>query len=134
MCQRPLPELLARFFAFYAESFAWGSEVVSIRTGRWRGDGFGLLSKRRLWTADPEYAHLPGKHVSRLHVEDPFLPRNLNCVLNPENEDGDETVCASFYCVEEFFKQRMQEAYLVLQQSGVPQAFLQAGTRLFTVG
>lgn len=35
MCQRPLPELLARFFAFYAESFAWGSEVVSIRTGRW---------------------------------------------------------------------------------------------------
>lgn len=33
-CERPLSELLSRFFVFYAETFAWGSEVVSIRTGR----------------------------------------------------------------------------------------------------
>lgn len=36
---------------------------------------------------DPEYAALPGRQASRIHVEDPFLPRNLNCVLWPENED-----------------------------------------------
>ncbi|CAK9110943.1 UTP:RNA uridylyltransferase 1, partial [Durusdinium trenchii] len=74
MGRRPLYELLPRFFTFYAESFAWGSEVVSIRTGR------------RLMVLDPEYAALPGRQASRIHVEDPFLPRNLNCVLWPENE------------------------------------------------
>ena len=51
--------------------------------GRLRPDRF----PRRLSTMDVEYASLPGRQVSRLHVEDPFLPRNLNCVLSPENED-----------------------------------------------
>ena len=99
-CERPLSELLSRFFVFYAETFAWGSEVVSIRTGR------------RMSASDADYSTLPGRQANRLHVEDPFLPRNLNCVLSPENE--------------EFLKQRLEHAAMTIQQQGVPEAFLQA--------
>lgn len=100
ICQRPLVQLLTLFFHFYANKFAWGSEVVSIRTGR------------RMNAADPEYANLPGRQVHRLHVEDPFISRNLNCVLSPENE--------------EFLKSCLLDAYVTIQQSEVPKAFLQA--------
>ena len=44
-------------------------------------------SPRRLSASDAEYSTLPGRQANRLHVEDPFLPRNLNCVLSPENEE-----------------------------------------------
>lgn len=100
ICQRPLVQLLTLFFHFYANKFAWGSEVVSIRTGR------------RMNAADPEYAKLAGRQVHRLHVEDPFISRNLNCVLSPENE--------------EFLKSRLLNAYVKIQQNEVPKAFLQA--------
>ena len=42
---------------------------------------------RQLNAADAEYNLLPGRQVHRLHVEDPFIARNLNCVLSPENEE-----------------------------------------------
>lgn len=100
ICPRPLVQLLTLFFHFYANKFAWGSEVVSIRTGR------------RMNAADVEYANLPGRQVHRLHVEDPFISRNLNCVLSPENE--------------EFLKSRLLDACVTIQQQGVPKAFLQA--------
>ena len=31
--------------------------------------------------------NLPGRQAQRLHVEDPFLPRNLNCVLSTDKEE-----------------------------------------------
>ena len=48
---------------------------------------------RRMNAADPEYANLPGRQVHRLHVEDPFISRNLNCVLSPENEEMGQIWC-----------------------------------------
>ena len=50
-------------------------QVVSIRVGR------------RKLGSDPDFLNLPGRQAQRLHVEDPFLPRNLNCVLSTDKEE-----------------------------------------------
>ncbi|CAK0876113.1 unnamed protein product [Prorocentrum cordatum] len=69
-CSLPCVELLRRFFSFYHCGFRRGGEVVSVRLGRRRN------------AAWPQLARLRGRHVPRLHIEDPFiLERNLNCVL-----------------------------------------------------
>lgn len=92
--------------------------------------------------SDADYSTLPGRQANRLHVEDPFLPRNLNCVLSPENEEGCGRIpffaCESWdfqrlemprkfddLCAEEFLKQRLEHAAMTIQQQGVPEAFLQ---------
>eukprot|EP00440_Ansanella_granifera_P011671 gb/GFBE01012675.1/.p1 GENE.gb/GFBE01012675.1/~~gb/GFBE01012675.1/.p1 ORF type:complete len:573 (+),score=103.84 gb/GFBE01012675.1/:1-1719(+) len=99
-CHVPLSILLGRFFQFYASIFHWGSEVVSVRSGT------------RLAAHDLSFSSLPGITAQRLHIEDPFLPRNLNCVLSPENE---MMLTAKFL-----------EASALMQGGGVPEAFLQA--------
>jgi len=67
--------LLCRFFHFFVVEFQWGTEVVSVRLGQ------------RVHRTEPEFAALPGRWASRLHVEDPFfLNRNLNRVLGVDQE------------------------------------------------
>lgn len=74
-CDMSLAQLLARFICFYAEQFAWGDEVVSVRLGQ----------RVRPW--DPEFASLPYRTQPRIHIEDPFdLRRNLHCVLGAREE------------------------------------------------
>jgi hypothetical protein len=76
-CPIPLPTLLCRFFHFYASTFVWGQEVISVRVGH------------RLNINHECYQKLRGRYgaSSSLHIEDPFLlHRNLNCVLKPEQE------------------------------------------------
>lgn len=76
VCKVPLAILLSRFFQFFATDFQWGVEVASVRLGR------------RTPALDPEFASLRGRHLPRLHVEDPFLTgRNLNCVLGTAQEE-----------------------------------------------
>ena len=75
-CPTQLPELLFRFFTFYTQTFVWGTEVVSVRLGH------------RKMSSDPDFVSLPRREVPRLHVEDPFLPRNLNCVLGTDKEES----------------------------------------------
>lgn len=73
-CQFSAVELLQRFFQFYHSGFQWGDEVVSVRLGRRE-------------TTGPHFARLRGRHVQRLHIEDPFLlERNLHCVLGGDEE------------------------------------------------
>lgn len=68
--------LLCGFFHFYAETFRWGHEVVSVRIGQ------------RLDASAREFAALSWSEDFRLHIEDPFdLPRNLRDVLNLRNEE-----------------------------------------------
>eukprot|EP00930_Biecheleria_cincta_P037877 TRINITY_DN26027_c0_g1_i4.p1 TRINITY_DN26027_c0_g1~~TRINITY_DN26027_c0_g1_i4.p1 ORF type:complete len:425 (-),score=55.52 TRINITY_DN26027_c0_g1_i4:19-1293(-) len=76
-CAFSAPDLLARFFVFYAYDFQWGAEVVSVRLGY------------RAQMGSPELSMLLGQSSSwRLHVEDPFLlHRNLNCVLGADQEN-----------------------------------------------
>lgn len=75
-CRFNVLDLLHRFFYFYASSFFWGEEVVSVRIGE------------RLNISHDSYKKLNGNQVSqRLHIEDPFLlKRNLNCVLKGPQE------------------------------------------------
>jgi len=78
-CNLSVPELLARFFAFYSnhdsKGFDWGREVASVRIGS------------RQLACDPIFSWLRGRHVSRLHVEDPYqLERNLHGVLGMAEE------------------------------------------------
>eukprot|EP00931_Biecheleriopsis_adriatica_P115930 TRINITY_DN91666_c0_g1_i1.p1 TRINITY_DN91666_c0_g1~~TRINITY_DN91666_c0_g1_i1.p1 ORF type:complete len:557 (+),score=80.93 TRINITY_DN91666_c0_g1_i1:166-1836(+) len=96
----PLSFLMKGFFRFYAGSFMWGSEVVSVSAGK------------RITVTDPRFLDLPGKTVARLHIEDPFLPRNLNCVLNIENE--------------QVLRMKIQEASETIHMGQVPQAFVLA--------
>eukprot|EP00930_Biecheleria_cincta_P004489 TRINITY_DN10539_c0_g3_i1.p1 TRINITY_DN10539_c0_g3~~TRINITY_DN10539_c0_g3_i1.p1 ORF type:complete len:555 (+),score=63.40 TRINITY_DN10539_c0_g3_i1:108-1667(+) len=102
-CSLSLPVVLRKFFTFYGSErgtgFQWGSEVVSVRLG-WRS-----------MASDEHFAGLPGRTAKRLHVEDPFLPRNLNCVLSAQNEHTT--------------KIKFQEAAGRLFSSQVPTAFLQ---------
>lgn len=100
ICRTPLSELLFRFFSFYAHAFSWGAEVVSIRVGR------------RKLGSDTDFMNLPGRQAQRLHVEDPFLPRNLNCVLSTDKEEHLRTC--------------MQQAFLIINSNAVPQVFLEA--------
>lgn len=73
-CPLSAVELLQRFFQFYHSGFSWGDEVVSVRLGTRHATG-------------PQYPRLRGRHVQRLHIEDPFLvERNLHCVLGGEEE------------------------------------------------
>ncbi|CAK0809333.1 unnamed protein product, partial [Prorocentrum cordatum] len=73
-CQLSAVELLQRFFQFYHSGFQWGDEVVSVRLG----------SRH---TTGPQFPQLRGRHVQRLHIEDPFLlERNLHCVLGGDEE------------------------------------------------
>lgn len=73
--QVPLSVLLDRFFIFYAEIFAWGEEVVSVRLGQ-RGRA-----------SDAEFSQLRHRSSHRIHIEDPYdLQRNLQCVLGREEE------------------------------------------------
>jgi len=75
-CGLGMAQMLCRFFIFFAEQFQWGSEVVSVRTGR------------RLSASDDTFSELRGRFASRLHVEDPFLlHRNLQCALCLEQEN-----------------------------------------------
>jgi len=62
---------VARFFDFFATQYAWGYEVVSIRTGT------------RQYVCNPVYSQLNSCMGSpMMQIEDPFiLSRNLNCVL-----------------------------------------------------
>lgn len=76
-CNLPLPVLLGRFFRFYAEQFAWGLEVVSVRRGE------------RTDSGAQEYALLSYREKQRMHIEDPCEPkRNLHCVLGADEEFG----------------------------------------------
>lgn len=100
-CVMPLADVLRRFFVFYGVSggagFAWGFEVVSVRTGR------------RNLISDPIFSGLPGREAERLHLEDPFLSRNLNCVLTTPNEER--------------LKLAFQEAAAAIDAFKVPRAF-----------
>lgn len=74
-CHVHLTVLIKRFFHFFAEVFQWSVEVASVRLGR------------RCPATDAEFAQLRGRHLPRLHIEDPFLTgRNLNCVLGTTQE------------------------------------------------
>jgi DNA polymerase sigma len=74
-CTLSTAELLQRFFCFYANGFQWGAEVVSVRSGQ------------RRFTVEPLFGALRGRHLHRMHIEDPYvLERNLHCVLKPEEE------------------------------------------------
>merc|ERR1711971_216736 len=74
-CSESLSWLLCRFFYFFVVEFSWGSEVVSVRLGK-RAQRTGM-----------EFAQLPGRWATRLHIEDPFLlSKNLNRVLGYEQE------------------------------------------------
>eukprot|EP00931_Biecheleriopsis_adriatica_P024960 TRINITY_DN15442_c0_g1_i1.p1 TRINITY_DN15442_c0_g1~~TRINITY_DN15442_c0_g1_i1.p1 ORF type:complete len:538 (+),score=101.50 TRINITY_DN15442_c0_g1_i1:209-1822(+) len=92
--------LVNGFFSFFSHSFAWGSEVVSVSAGK------------RMAATDELFQDLPGRMVARLHIEDPFLPRNLNCVLNPENE--------------QILRMKIQQASETIHMGQVPEAFLLA--------
>lgn len=75
-CTQSCPRLLCAFFEFFATTFKWGEEVVSVRTGK------------RQSTYSGSYAQLRGMNCHRLHIEDPFLvARNLNCALGYEQEN-----------------------------------------------
>eukprot|EP00440_Ansanella_granifera_P060860 gb/GFBE01065970.1/.p1 GENE.gb/GFBE01065970.1/~~gb/GFBE01065970.1/.p1 ORF type:complete len:559 (+),score=112.21 gb/GFBE01065970.1/:1-1677(+) len=99
-CPLPLSVLFSNFFQFYAENFQWGWEVVSVRCGR------------RLFASNGIFAALPGTTSERLHVEDPFLPRNLNCVLRLENEL--------------MLSSKIQQTAQLILQGGCPAVFLNA--------
>eukprot|EP00929_Paragymnodinium_shiwhaense_P117244 TRINITY_DN8760_c0_g2_i1.p1 TRINITY_DN8760_c0_g2~~TRINITY_DN8760_c0_g2_i1.p1 ORF type:complete len:903 (-),score=167.08 TRINITY_DN8760_c0_g2_i1:107-2815(-) len=74
-CPLPLHVLVARFFRFYEEQFAWGVEVVSVRLGR------------RQKAESRHFSHLSHRAAVRVHVEDPFqLERNLHDVLGEQQE------------------------------------------------
>jgi hypothetical protein len=79
-CDLSLAGLMSRFFGFYcnfdSKGFRWGEEVVSVRCGE------------RHSIYDPVFSRLRGRHVHRLHVEDPYqFERNLHCVLGEVEED-----------------------------------------------
>ena len=95
-CPLPLPVLVCRFFHFYASTFAWGNEVVSVRVGQ------------RMDIGNECFQNLHGRWVSyRLHVEDPFLlHRNLNCVLKEQQEN--------------MLYMKICEACSLLQVGGIP--------------
>eukprot|EP00930_Biecheleria_cincta_P101486 TRINITY_DN93135_c0_g1_i1.p1 TRINITY_DN93135_c0_g1~~TRINITY_DN93135_c0_g1_i1.p1 ORF type:complete len:538 (-),score=65.97 TRINITY_DN93135_c0_g1_i1:349-1869(-) len=103
-CRMPLAAVLRKFFTFYGVpggmGFDWGSEVVSVRLGR------------RAKAHEPVFASLPARNTRRLHVEDPFLPRNLNCVLDKDKEN--------------IFQAKLQEEAATLVSQEVPKVFLQA--------
>lgn len=100
----PLAAVLRKFFMFYGVpggmGFEWGSEVVSVRLGR------------RAKASEQVFMNLPGRHTQRLHVEDPFLPRNLNCVLLMDKE--------------KILQAKLQETAFTLVSQTVPKVFLEA--------
>jgi len=70
-----LPQLLLRFYQFYAHDFRWGSEVISIRFGQ------------RFDSDNSNFEGLRGNRSRRIHVEDPYQSeRNLHCVLGRSEE------------------------------------------------
>jgi len=69
-----LSQMLYGFFHFYAREFQWGEEVVAAHLGE------------RTYRTDAVHADLRGHWIPRLHVADPFLLRNLNCVLGLQEE------------------------------------------------
>lgn len=74
-CDLSLAELFFRFIGFYAGDFEWGREVCCPRIGQ------------RRYAQDNVFSALRGRHVHRLHAEDPyFLQRNLHCVLGDTEE------------------------------------------------
>jgi hypothetical protein len=74
-CPHSLADLFFRFIGFYSLFFDWGREVVSARVGK------------RTYSRDPTFHRLRGRHVPRLHIEDPYaLERNLHCVLGEAEE------------------------------------------------
>jgi len=101
-CGVNLVDLVTRFFAFFAGAeggFQWGREVISVRKGR------------RLATNGLDFAMLPGRLTSRLHIEDPFLlARNLNCVLSLENE--------------QLLRVKLGQAASTMYCGGIPNAFV----------
>merc|ERR1712118_386995 len=66
------------FCSFYANEFAWGEDVASVRLGEKRKAADFRTLKR-------EYPYMPADEAKyMLHIEDPIdVERNLNCVLNP---------------------------------------------------
>lgn len=71
-----LEALVRGFFKFYAVTFRWGTEVVSVRMGS------------RLPRHDDAFQSLSGRLAMKLHVEDPFeRVRNLSDVFRPGCED-----------------------------------------------
>mmetsp|Transcript_26614 Transcript_26614/g.62137 ORF Transcript_26614/g.62137 Transcript_26614/m.62137 type:complete len:596 (+) Transcript_26614:141-1928(+) len=73
--QRPVADLLAKFFHFYVNDFLWDSEVASIRLG----------ARRK--TISQEFHQLQILE-NRLNIEDPFeRSRNLCDVLGREQEE-----------------------------------------------
>lgn len=65
-----LSSLVVRFFHFYSDIFAWGSEVVSVRLGY------------RENTNSATFAKLTRRTSGRFQIEDPCeVSRNLTCVL-----------------------------------------------------
>jgi len=66
-CSLTVPDLLVRFFQFYATEFEWGKEVAAVRFGERRS------------SSDPVFQALRARNASRLHIEDPYeFGRNLH--------------------------------------------------------
>lgn len=86
-CPLSLPDLLFRFFGFYAMDFDWGREVASTRIGQRRHSRDGVFEKLR------------GRHRNGIHIEDPYhLERNLHCVLGePEETELREAFQMAWY-------------------------------------
>lgn len=98
-CGLTLPHLFFRFIYFYRFQFEWGSEVASIRVGD------------RRYAREECFKALRGRHVRRIHVEDPYvLERNLHCVLGDPEEDQ--------------LKEAFNTAFQVLWSGGTPEGLI----------
>jgi len=105
-CRLSLLELMERFFAFYSnhdpQAFFWGSEVVSVRCGA------------RMARYEPSFSQLPGTHIQRLQIEDPYqLERNLHGVLGGAEEEQ-----LRFALSEAWNNMQAHQAPVGLQSSG----------------
>lgn len=103
-CPLSVSALLSRFFHFFATTFWWGGEVIAVRFGR------------RIRATDSSFRNLPGRNMSRLHIEDPFLEgRNLNCTLGSEQETK---LHEQFQCAVEAFQSGVLPSGLTLAMTG----------------
>lgn len=90
---RPLKSLFKDFIAFYARTFEWGREVVSVRTGQ------------RQYASNDQFEELGKRTSVRLHIEDPCdRSRNLCDVMTDVAEAKFRAAIIEAYLIDEAFR------------------------------